>query len=95
MRDGSTSQAGAIDPLEAQALDLEVCAEGAAVVPVVGAVVPVFWQKPVKSVQHRPCSTQSQKVGRLLGGSWPVVPPGWWLGGCSGPSGLGKPSTCS
>mgnify|MGYP005814508237 CR=1 FL=1 len=56
MRDGSTSQAGAIDPLEAQALDLEVCAEGAAVVPVVGAVVPVFGHKPVEPVLYRPCT---------------------------------------
>ena len=75
MRGGSTGQAGAVVPLEARALDLEVYAEGAAVVPVIRAVVPVFWQKPVQSEQHRPSSARSQRVGRLLGGSRPVVPP--------------------
>ena len=77
MRVSSTGQVGAVVPLEAQALVLEVYAEGTTVVPVVGVVVPVFWQKPVQPVQHRPCSAQLQKVGQLLGGSRLVVPPGW------------------
>ena len=43
MRGGITGQAGVVVSLEARALDLEVYTEGTAVVPVVRAVVPVFW----------------------------------------------------
>ena len=75
MRGGSTDQVGVVVPLGVQALVLEVYAEGAAAVPVVGAVVPVFLQKLVQLVQHQPCTALSQKVGRLLGGRRPVVPP--------------------